>query len=221
MSDWLNPGVYATAIVGVIGTLFTWWWKGRKILSYDYNVNEVAKVREKTHGKLAILYEGKQVDELHLLNVKFVCSGTREIRKEDFEIPISIAVSAPTRILEARVINAYEYNVNALLEYDETMATVKPLLMNQNEYFDIMLLLDNFALNRLKISVRIAGANVKKQKDSFGLLSIIFCGALSAGLFALALVNFSTIPYISIIMDIGAILSLFFLIYNYIEFYKC
>lgn len=141
----------------------------RKALAYSVTAVPLASIRSEVRERVQVLFDGSPVLQASLVTVRFRNSGNREIRKRDFEEPISIRFpGAGAKWLDN--LAAGEVEPKALAERLRVTesgdgATVEPLLTNQHDRFAVSFLVDG-ANPQPELSMRLAGIPEFTSEDA-------------------------------------------------------
>jgi hypothetical protein len=108
-------------------------------------------------GDLEISYKGHPVKAPRLLALKIVNSGKVEIRRDDFDHPLSIIIPKDSGLLSSEISDvSSEVTRPSLLIHGEEVE-VEPLLLNPGDWIELQLLVDG--PGRPQITGRIAGVH--------------------------------------------------------------
>lgn len=127
-----------------IGVSILIYYKSRRIKALSYKIvtdEPLLTVGEELHGKIKILYEGAQVEDISLLIIKFINHGNESIKSDDFEEPITISFSPNVGVLSVELINTNPQTINAKIRSDSDKIIIEPLLLNRGDSITIKALL--------------------------------------------------------------------------------
>lgn len=148
--------IFAIIAVVVMILIFFAQRKGKK-LSYEITSNsQLLGVKDEVQGKVQILYEGKEVRNVHLLTIKFINNGGHSISSSDYEYPLSISIDPISRILTHEIVNEDPKNLGINLRKEENKIIINPVLLNIKDSFCIKMLVSDFQ-GRPEIEGRISG----------------------------------------------------------------
>ncbi|WP_296245519.1 hypothetical protein, partial [Psychrobacter sp. UBA6766] len=78
--------------------------KSKKQLSYEIISNtQLVGVENEIQDRITILYDEKQVVNVHLISIRFVNDGNQPISIDDSAMPINIKLGSATNILTCEV----------------------------------------------------------------------------------------------------------------------
>ncbi len=155
--DWSLVGAIAT--IGAIIAAFVIYYlqKSKKRLSYEIISNtQLIGVNNKIQDKIKILYDEKQVANVHLISIKFVNNGNEPISVDDFDKPISIRYNSTVNILTHEIVERVPEDLDAVIGKKEKFLEITPLLLNTKDEFTVNILASDFN-GDLDISARIRG----------------------------------------------------------------
>jgi len=174
---WTFVGVVFAILAVLVAIGIFWAQRKTKKLSYEITSNtQLLGVKDEIQGKVQVLYEGKEVKNVHLLTLKFTNSGNQSISSGDFERPISIEVNSEAKILTHEIIDEDPDNLGADIKLEKNIMTVSPVLLNEKDTFSIKALISDLE-GKPKIDGRINGVksitSFKEGQVSFVILTIV------------------------------------------------
>jgi hypothetical protein len=141
----------------------------RKSLVYEaLSMTRILTVREKLAGRIRILFDDKEVQDVGLLKVRFTNAGTEPVDASDFIRPISFSISEGARFIEASVVVTTPEGLDASLDAAENKVSVIPTLWNSQDSITLKCLIANFD-GRVSFDGRIRGANLEPRRHLGGL----------------------------------------------------
>lgn len=142
---WTFVGVLC-AILAVFVTIFIFLAQRKtKRLSYEITSNtQLLGVKDEIQGKVQVLYDGKEVKNVHLLTIRFTNNGNQSIASSDYERPLSVEVNSDAKILTHEVIDEAPENLGATVTLDGSKLIFSPVLMNTKDSFSIKTLISDF-----------------------------------------------------------------------------
>ena len=190
---WTAVGVIATITLGLAAIivtiiLFILGRKKKRLAYYIVSNTQLVGIENSIQDKIKILYDEKQVANVHLISIKFINNGNEPISVDDFDKPISIKYDSAVNILTYEVLEKTPADLDATIKEREEFLEIKPLLLNPNDDFTINILASDFE-GGLEISARIKGINkveiYKSYEDSSRVLIyinifIIFMAVISS-----------------------------------------
>lgn len=174
---WTFVGVVCAILAVVVTVLIFFAQRKTKKLSYEITSNtELLGVEDEIQGKVQVLYDGKEVKNVHLLTIKFTNSGNQSISSSDYERPLSIEVNPDAKILTHEVIDESPENLGASVALEGNKLVFSPVLMNAKDSFSIKTLISDFE-GKPSIDGRVNGVKaISKYSDgqwSFIILSLL------------------------------------------------
>lgn len=161
MKDWV---IMLAGIVGggVVAYLINYLWRRKKELAFHIRtITPIANKPQDIAEKLEILFEGKRINDAHLIEVKLSNSGNVPIAPEDFVDNVSVAFGNEARVIVAERARANPEGLPLDIEHNDNLVQVKPLLLNPKESFVLRALVDGeYNACRPAISCRIKGLNL-------------------------------------------------------------
>jgi hypothetical protein len=117
----------------------------KKRLSYQViSLTSLLGLKEEIAGKIKVLYEGNEVTNVHLFEIKLINTGNQPIASSDFERPICISFADVTTILTSEIYESNPKDIKGDLAVEGCSLAVKPLLLNPNDSLSIKTLISNF-----------------------------------------------------------------------------
>lgn len=165
------------AVLAVLVTIIIFFVQRKtKKLSFEITSNtQLLGVKDEIQGKVQVLYEGKEVKNVHLLTVKITNSGNQSISSSDYERPLSIEVSSESKILTHEVVDQEPTNLGVSIDVRENEIIVAPTLLNEKDSFSIKALVSDFD-GKANIDGRINGVKsitqFKEGHMSFMILTL-------------------------------------------------
>lgn len=186
---WTAVGVIASIILGSAAIiLFILGRKKKRLAYYIISNTQLVGIENSLQDKVKILYDEKEVINVHLISIKFINNGNEPIFVDDFDKPISIKLDNAVNILTHEILEKNPENLDVITLKKEKFLELEPLLLNPNDNFIVNILASDFE-GDLKISARIKGRHkieiYKSYDDSFKRLIyinifIIFMAVITA-----------------------------------------
>ena len=123
---------------------------------------------EKITGKVQVVYEGTEVDNIQVLTLKLFNGGNKAIVKSDFDGPIRIEFKNGVKILSTESLSIKPDNLELTFVGYETYILIEPLLLNSKDSMTFKFIGDG-KFELLSIAGRIKDINSIKyepNKDS-------------------------------------------------------
>ncbi len=136
-----------------------------KKLSYEIiSQTPLLSVEEKNKGNWEIRFNGKLVEDVHLIEVEIKNSGNEPIKSEDYERPINLSFGGNTQILSAELIDAHPNSIQAPATIEGTKVKLLPILLNGGDSITLKMLVSQFSGQEHDIKVDGRIADVKDIK---------------------------------------------------------
>ena len=166
--------------------LGTTWVNSRENRVYFTSLKPIMS-QDEIQGKMQFLYEGKEVKNVHLLNLRFINNGKESISSSDYERPLIIKVNENAKILTQEIIDENPDNLGVSVNCDNHKLTISPVLLNSRDCFSVKALISDFE-DKPKIDGRINGIK-KIEKYNEGKVSFIITSLISLALVAIGAFN--------------------------------
>jgi len=163
----------------------------RKALSFDIITfpTPLLSVDNEVKGKVQVLFDGKPVQDVYLVTLKFINSGDVPIVSADYVRPISLSFGESAQILTAEVVETDPVNLEASVKIEATRAVLEPVLLNGGDSITLKFLVSGFDM--IEFDGRIVGVKdvhkfVTRQAAfqafavALGVLSMIIGGLLAS-----------------------------------------
>lgn len=145
--------------------------KQRTHKSLSYKViaqTPLLSVAKEVKGRLRVLYDNKEVEDVNLVLVEILNSGNAPIVPNDYSEPISIGFGNEAHILTAEVANLEPQNMHVSIENDGKRVQLLPVLLNEGDLIMLKLLIAKLT-NPIEVNGRIAGVKrIVESKPLFG-----------------------------------------------------
>src|SRR3990172_5120414 len=139
MWEFLGVALAALAIIVIIVLYLLQ--RNRKGLSYEVVSHTPLLSRtEEVGGKLQILFDGKTVQDVHLVEVRIINSGNTPILPADYERPISLKFGENAQILTADVAETAPDSIRASISVERQKVVITPLLLNAGDSIKLKVL---------------------------------------------------------------------------------
>lgn len=121
----------------------------RTALSYQrIATTPLLSVQDELKGKLEIRYDGRTVEQVHLVLIKIMNNGDLPIRATDFEQPLALGFGdPPTKILSAEVVGRSTLDLQPGLTIEPTapVLSMEPVLFNPSDWVTLKVLVSQFS----------------------------------------------------------------------------
>ncbi|MFZ3064412.1 MAG: hypothetical protein WA277_03895 [Nitrospirota bacterium] len=105
-----------------------------KLLSYEILTHTpLLSLEEKIKGKLQILFDGKPVEDVNLIEVRIINSGNIPILSTDYEYPVNLGFGEKTKILTAEVFQTNPKSLKATVNIEGAKVILRPVLLNSGD----------------------------------------------------------------------------------------
>lgn len=153
---WNFIGVIVSILALVITIFIYLFQKRKKEISYEViSNNALLTTREKLAGKLKVLYDEHEVENVRFLIIKLCNTGNIGVPSEDYERPIKFILSNNSRILSAEIILQKPTTLKCELSILENEIELKPVLLNAKDYLVLKIILSEGDSNKIKVDARI------------------------------------------------------------------
>ncbi len=153
----------------------------RKALIYEIlSMTRVLTIKEELSGRVKILFDGETVEDVGLVRIRVMNSGTEPIRASDFVKPVSFSVNEGARIIDAEVTSKRPQGMEASLSWANNGMMISPMLMNSKDELTLKLLVANFN-GKIIQDARIEGTELKQQKTAKFWPALVNGGSLFIG----------------------------------------
>lgn len=131
----------------------------KKRLTYDIiSSSSLLSRRDELGDNLEIKYGGHEVDNVHLINLKFYNSGNVPIESEDFERCLHIDFGDDSRVLSSEVKSTSPQSLDISYDTDNGKVIFNPVLLNSKDSFSVKALVSGYQ-SELEVDARIVGVN--------------------------------------------------------------
>lgn len=172
---WTAVGVIATIILGLAAIIvaiiiFILGKKKKRLAYYIVSNTQLVGIENSIQDKIKILYDEKQVTNVHLISIKFINNGNEPISVDDFDKPIRIRYDSAVNVLTHEILEKDPEDLDAITREREEFIEVEPLLLNIKDEFTVNILASNFD-GDLDISARIRGVKELEIYNKYDLES--------------------------------------------------
>ena len=171
---WQFVGAILAIIAIVISIAIYYAQRKRKKLTYEIiSKTSILSLAEEIEGKLKIIFEGEQVNQVHLLVIRLTNTGNTPITSKDYEREIKLLFGDTSKILTADVSETIPENLGATITKTEQEIILKPVLLNSGDAVTIKALISQFD-GSVSIDGRVVGIkSIEKRKDNSALSIIL------------------------------------------------
>ena len=159
---WQFVGVILGVIIPCVGYLIQ---RNRKKLVHEIvSRTPLVTKEEEIKGSLQIVFEGKPVEDVRLLEIKVINSGNAPIVSSDYERPVSLFFGDQARILTATVSETFPQSLQATVESKGQAVVLSPVLLNGGDSITLKMLISHLGRD-IKVDSRIAGVKEIHESD--------------------------------------------------------
>lgn len=140
------------------------WWRLRKSLAYEIvTFTAIVGIQDKVKDRVKILFDGKEIPNAQLYEIKIINDGKQPIEKKDFEKPLEIVFDSDAEIFSAEVMETQPSNLSLDYKIEKNKIVVEPLLLNKQDSFSIKGIVNAKAKDVI-CNARIAGIKEVSKK---------------------------------------------------------
>jgi hypothetical protein len=140
---WVIVGVAVAVVIGVITIWITVRGRPRRALTYEAQATAV--VAEEAAGRLTIAFDGRPVQDVHLVDLTVANTGNSALRAEDFVRPLHVVLPPGANALSAEVTGTDPPDLGPQVSIvPDTGATISPLLLNPRDGLTLSVLVADF-----------------------------------------------------------------------------
>jgi type II secretory pathway pseudopilin PulG len=154
-----STGLVITIVLGLAAIAVPIWvylkQRSRKDLAKDVQVTRLVSIHNEAKGRITIHFEGEQIEQVHLVEVRLTNSGNVPIRPEDFERPITIELGSGTP-LSADIAETTPARLDPKAQITPRGVELQPLLLNTGDSLKLKILVRDFA-GEIAFDYRIVG----------------------------------------------------------------
>lgn len=157
------------AILTIVTTLIIYLLQRRKkAISYEItSKNALLTTKEKIQGKIKILYNNTEVENVNFYELKISNTGNLGIPSEDYEKPIRFKFDSGVEILSAEIIDSNPKSLTTDVEINNNEITINPILMNSKDSFTLKTIISNSEDSGVIVDARIKDVmEIKKLGES-------------------------------------------------------
>lgn len=184
---WNFIGVIIACVTSVIIYFLQ---KHKKEISYDIlSKTSLLTSKEKVEGKIKILYNEEEVQNVNFLEIKILNTGNISIPSSDYERPLRFIFETEAKILSAEIIKSEPESLTTVLNITQNEMVVQPVLMNSKDSMTLKAIVSNATDGEIIVDGRIKDVkDIKKQGESY--MSIVF-GMIGAVLITAGMIQYT------------------------------
>lgn len=157
------------AILTIVVTLIIFLLQRRqKEISYEItSKTALLTTKEKIQGKIKILYNNTEVQNVNFYELKISNTGNLGIPSEDYERPIRFIFDSKVEILSAEIINSNPKSLTTEVEINNNEIIINPILMNSKDSFTLKTIVSNSGETEVIVDARVKDVKeIKKLGES-------------------------------------------------------
>jgi len=181
----------------------------KKAISYQIVSNTaLLSVSEEIKDKFQMTYQGRIVQQPHLVIVKIFNSGNVPIKSKDYEEPLIVHFEADPQLISIEIIESDPNDVKASFKVENSAIVIEPKLLNKADSIRIKALTGKPCSNP-NVTGRIEG--VKRIMEFTGLKQIYyyFIAGIGTGISLMGLLLGSQYPWSAPMTIGGGLLGLY------------
>lgn len=206
------------AIIAIIVSIVLYYRQRRwKVLSYEIvSRTSLLSVAKEVEGKLLILFEGKSVRKVHLVEISIINTGNVPIIPVDYKKRVRLKFPGDAKILSAEVSKTEPELIEVELDVHEREIILKPTLLNDGDSITIKSLVSELSdviiegriVGVKRIAKRAEGISRRLVIQLIGMLMTMVGAILFSTTFIVELSSAYEIPLGMILMILGYFLML-------------
>jgi len=158
-------GVLAAAGIAVAILVYRWQ-RERRTLHYEMlSSSALLRSDHREVTGLQLLYNGQPVKDPHLLRIRFINTGNKEILPEDFKVPVGVSAEN-SKVLVADVIDTSSRDIDLSLSFADGEAWFEPVLLNAGDSVTVQVMYEDY--DKYRVRGRIAGIKEIEPLDKGG-----------------------------------------------------
>jgi len=168
---WQFIGAASGVAALAVAIIATYLQRRRKALSYEIlTKSSLVTMEDELAGKLEILYEGRQVDKVHLVTVRILNSANLPIAPADYIDPVRLSFGKGSQVLTASVSDRHPPELHGSVAAAGDSVLLPKLLLNPGDFLTLKMLVANMDSSP-SVEARIVGvSSVGKFRENTSLL---------------------------------------------------
>ena len=170
----------ASIVVPTIATIYVAK-RRRKVLCYEMlSRTPVLSIEEEIKGKLKILHNGREVTDVHLIELKLSNTGNVDIKREDYEkrYPVTINFGDQAVVLTAEPFNPKPVDLKVPTTLKQSSVVLTPTLLNAGESITFRMLISHPSVKPVisgrVVGVKGIGESTQGRRWSLALIAVGF-----------------------------------------------
>ena len=175
----------AGAVIAILVAIIIYYLqKTKKKIAYRVrSAIDLLTSNERLEGKVKVLYEGVEVENIQVLELKVFNGGNSAIVKSDFEGPLKIRFPNTRKILSAQLVSATPVDLAISFATGRNELLIDPLLLNRKDAMQFKIILSGDYMpieisGRIKDVVKIKGVGYYKALISSTTKFLFFTGLI-------------------------------------------
>ena len=175
---WNFIGVIVASITLIVTLVIYFLQKHKKGLSYEITAkNSLLTTREKVEGKIKILFDDSEVQNVNFVEIRITNTGNIGIPANDYERPLRFIFGPDTKILSSEIIKSNPENLKTIIEIKQNEFIIQPVLMNSKDSITIKSIISNSTDDEMIVDARVKDVKeIKKQGESYMSFIFVFLG---------------------------------------------
>jgi hypothetical protein len=195
-------------IIAVLNFYVGNWWRLRKSLAYEIvTFTAIVGIKDKVKDRVQILFDGKEIPNAQLYEIKIINDGKQQIVMSDFEKPLEILFDSDAEIFSAEVAEIEPNDLSLDYKIEKNKIIVEPLLLNGQDAFSIKGIV-NAKVKDVICNARIAGVKKVKFRDEFNQHPLLALVAVACLILSIVFIILSVMVKVYEIIDSGWLTSL-------------
>jgi hypothetical protein len=188
----------AAAVIAIITSL-----RARKNKSLAYEIlseSPLVSISDEVKGSLQVLFNGKPVENLHLLLIKFVNDGNVPIARDDFERCFTLLLKDGSDIISVEAVQTTPDNLAPSINVGGQVITVDPIMLNPGDAFTIKILVSKYSgeADKVAVDARVLGIrSIQTPSQNDGKIKAGMTAGIVASLLALTFIGWAVFGQLS------------------------
>jgi hypothetical protein len=116
--------------------------------------------RESVKGSIKVMYDDQPIEGLEGVTIKVKNTGTEEVKRTDYDRPVTIDFGEHAQILSAEIAETWPKAIGATVSVKEGSSQLAPILLNPGDSVTISVLLTQFEKDKLEVNGHIVGGKL-------------------------------------------------------------
>lgn len=173
-----SPFAAGSFCVALSAFVFFTWWRQRKSFSYRITYKgSVIGLGNEFDGRVQMLFDGKPVNQVTLMELKLFNTGWVSIEDKDFFVPVSIELVG-AEFMTHKITSCEPSDLRAKFIEDGGKLVLEPLLLNRGDNITLKLLVEGVVFG-IGVKGRIKGVKriAQSQTPSYWIDNVINFGS--------------------------------------------